>query len=144
MAEGSRAVHPLSLEAPAVLGRHVSLHPSLVDEHQLSRIRPAPKVLPLLVAALRVGAVALVCHRRQLLASDVAGFQKAPNRGDARRDASPAKPVLQTRQGDRRIGIDSLKDPRPLPRQLRRAARAHPARTDRSRVQKAPNPFNHA
>ena len=81
IAEGSRAVHSISLEAPAVL----------------VRARPALKAPPLLAAALRVRAVALVRHRRQLLAGDVAGFQKMPNRGDARRDASPAKPVLKPR-----------------------------------------------
>ena len=52
MAEGSRAAHPLSLEAPAVPGRHVGLDPSLVDEHQPARVRPALKALPLLEAAL--------------------------------------------------------------------------------------------
>ena len=103
---------------PDVLGRHVGFHPSFIDEDQLARIRPALEAFPLLAA------VALVRHERQLLAGDVAGSQKASNRGDARLDAPPTKQVLQPCQRDRRTGIDPLKGPRPVPRQLRRAARA--------------------
>ena len=73
-----------------MLGRHLGLHPDLVDEDQLARIRQALKALTPHAAALRVGAVALVRHQRQLFAGDVAGYQKTPNQGDLCRDASSA------------------------------------------------------
>ena len=62
MAEGSRPVHPLPLGTPAASERHAGLHPSLVDEDQLARIRLALKAFPLL-AALRIGAIPLVGDR---------------------------------------------------------------------------------
>ena len=144
MAEGGRAANPLSLGAPAVPRRHVGLHAGLVDEDQLARVRPALKARPPLAAALHVGPVALVRDGRQLLVGKAADSQKAPNRGETRRDASPAKPILQPRQRDCRTGLDPLKDPSPASRQLRRAARAHPARAGRSRVGISSSPFDHA
>ena len=135
---------PMAEGAPAVPGRHVGLHAGLVDEDQLARIRPALKALPPLAAALHVGPVALVRDGRRLLAGEAADSQEAPNRGETRRDASPAKPIPQPRKRDRRTGLDPPKDPSPMPRKLRCAARAHPARTGRSRVGISPSPFDHA
>ena len=86
-----RAVNPLSLGAPAVPGRHVGLHAGLVDEDQLARVRPALKALPPLAAAPHVGPVALVRHRRRLLAGEAADSQEAPNRGEARRPPSQSR-----------------------------------------------------
>ena len=100
MAEGGWSVHPSTLGALAVPGRHVGLHPGLVDEDQPARIRLGLKALPPLAAVLHIGAVLLVDHRRQLLAGGAAGLQKAPDRGDARRDAPLAKQVPQQRQDD--------------------------------------------
>ena len=62
-----------------------------------------------------------VGDRCQDLAGDAAGFQKAPDRDDARRAASVAKPVPQPRQGDRRAGLDLLQDPCSMALQLRLA-----------------------
>ena len=94
--------------------------------------------------ALHVGPVALVRDGRQLLAGEAADSQKASNRGETCRDASPAKPILKPRRRDCRTGLDPLKDPNPASRQLRRAARAHPARAGRSRVGISSSPFDHA
>ena len=89
------------------------------------------------------GAVALVRHGRQLLAGDVAGSQKAPNRGDARHDDPSAKPVLRSASVTAGQALIRSRIQAVYPASFG-ARRAHPARTDRSRVQMAPDPFDHA
>ena len=82
-------------------------------------------------------------HPRRLLAGDAAGFQKAADRGAARRDAPLSKQVPQPRQGGRRTGFGPILDPCPMALQLRLAAPAHRFRTGRSRVRLSLEPSGH-